>query len=652
MIIPGNIDVRGPASATDNALMRWNGATGKLAQNGIVTEADDTGTLTGPIYSATTTAVGTAFTNQPANDGVEVVSADNGDTTQTVTIIGTTTGVDTVVVETVTLNGTTAVATVKTDWGVILAVKKSAATVGTVTVREASLDATITAGLTAAVLSVGVTTVAAADQPAYARTVSVVSDGATTKQIGFKGTNTSDAVIYDSQALNGATAVLSNSSFRTITEIYVGDVEAARTETVTTTGTWVIGPYTINTSTGDISGFATGAGLTLHGGGTITGASGAITITASGTNQNITLTPSGSGYTLLNGNVGIANVLPTSPLTVGAISTASSTNTSASFGTVSAHTVRIGYQATTLARSELRSTNADETAFTALAIDASTLVLQGRSGGRGLGGGLLTDDAVTILQVKKAAVATTHASAVTIINDTLATAVVPVQMSGQLSLQGTAWDTAASQTLRWFIENLPASAATPTSTLKIGHSLNGAAATYPMTLTNAGLLTATGSIFCGGGLVAGASGEIKWSGRAAFISPSGFIVKLTDNTGVAGVTFDASTDATLKVRNFANSADAAITYSLNATTAAAPTIASATTIAPTTRFVFVSGVTTIETITAPAPISTGGGSIVLIPTGVFSTGVTGNIALASTSVVSKALVMTYDTTTTKWYPSY
>jgi len=92
---------------------------------------------------------------------------------------------------------------------------------------------------------------------------------------------------------------------------------------------------------------------------------------------------------------------------------------------------------------------------------------------------------------------------------------------------------------------------------------------------------------------------------------------------------------------------------LVSTNAAAPTIASAATIAPTTQIVFVSGTTQIATITAPAPISTTGGQITIIPTGVFTTTVTGgNIALASTAVVSKALIMTYDTTTAKWYPSY
>ena len=87
-------------------------------------------------------------------------------------------------------------------------------------------------------------------------------------------------------------------------------------------------------------------------------------------------------------------------------------------------------------------------------------------------------------------------------------------------------------------------------------------------------------------------------------------------------------------------------------TSAAPTIASAATIAPTTPIAFVSGTTTINTITAPAPISAGGGSITLIPTGLFVTSITGNIALATTAIVGKALILTYDATTTKWYPSY
>ena len=180
----------------------------------------------------TTTAVGAAFTNQPANDGIEVVSDSVADVGQSLTIIGTTTGTDTVVVETVALNGTTAVSTTKVNWGVVLAVKLAPLAAGTVTVREASGNATIVT-LATTVLSAGVKTVDAADQAAYARTLKLVSDGATTKQLGLKGTDTSDAVIYDSQALTGTTVARSNSAFRTVTEIYTGDLESSRTATVT-----------------------------------------------------------------------------------------------------------------------------------------------------------------------------------------------------------------------------------------------------------------------------------------------------------------------------------------------------------------------------------------------------------------------------------
>ena len=91
---------------------------------------------------------------------------------------------------------------------------------------------------------------------------------------------------------------------------------------------------------------------------------------------------------------------------------------------------------------------------------------------------------------------------------------------------------------------------------------------------------------------------------------------------------------------------------LVANTAAAPTIASAATIAPTAPITFISGTAAVVTITAPAPISAGGGTITFIPTGAFTWTTAGNIAVAGTAVVNRALTLTYDATTTKWYPSY
>jgi hypothetical protein len=98
--------------------------------------------------------------------------------------------------------------------------------------------------------------------------------------------------------------------------------------------------------------------------------------------------------------------------------------------------------------------------------------------------------------------------------------------------------------------------------------------------------------------------------------------------------------------------DSASYSGFNANAAAAPTLASAGTITPTETVSFVSGTTTVSTITVPSSFSTGGGQITLIPTGLWATNTAGNVALATTAVVSKALIMTYDSATGKWYPSY
>ena len=134
-------------------------------------------------------------------------------------------------------------------------------------------------------------------------------------------------------------------------------------------------------------------------------------------------------------------------------------------------------------------------------------------------------------------------------------------------------------------------------------------------------------------------------------SSANLLAALTDETGTGSAVFATSPTLTTPVIGAATGTSLVLS-SFNAVSAAAPTVASATTITPTTPVAFVSGTTAVVTITAPSPISAGGGSIILIPTGVFTWTTAGNIALAGTAVVSKALTMTYDATTTKWYPSY
>ena len=110
-------------------------------------------------------------------------------------------------------------------------------------------------------------------------------------------------------------------------------------------------------------------------------------------------------------------------------------------------------------------------------------------------------------------------------------------------------------------------------------------------------------------------------------------------------------------RAYWNGADATFSGSLTlpgtiATSAVAATVPSGSTITPLKAIAFISGTTVVNTISPPSNMLLTGGTITLIPTGAFTWTTAGNIALAGTAVVSKALIMTYDYGTGKWYPSY
>ena len=82
------------------------------------------------------------------------------------------------------------------------------------------------------------------------------------------------------------------------------------------------------------------------------------------------------------------------------------------------------------------------------------------------------------------------------------------------------------------------------------------------------------------------------------------------------------------------------------------TIASASGITPTKEITYISGTAAIVTINSQPPLTAGNGTIILIPTGAFTWTTAGNIAIAGTAVVGKALHMTYVSGNAKWYPSY
>jgi hypothetical protein len=144
------------------------------------------------------------------------------------------------------------------------------------------------------------------------------------------------------------------------------------------------------------------------------------------------------------------------------------------------------------------------------------------------------------------------------------------------------------------------------------------------------------------------------TGVATFLttpSSANLRAALTDETGTGSAVFANTPTLVTPIIGAATGTSLALS-TFTAVTAAAPTLASAATIAPITPIAFVSGTAAVVTITAVVPISTGGGTITLIPTGAFTWTTAGNIAVAGTAVVNRTLTMTYDATTTKWYPSY
>lgn len=79
-------------------------------------------------------------------------------------------------------------------------------------------------------------------------------------------------------------------------------------------------------------------------------------------------------------------------------------------------------------------------------------------------------------------------------------------------------------------------------------------------------------------------------------------------------------------------------------------VASATTIIPTGSRFHVTGTTAIVNINLPW--GSYSQDITIVPDGIFTWTAAGNIALAGTAVVGKALKMTFDVSANKWYPSY
>lgn len=118
-----------------------------------------------------------------------------------------------------------------------------------------------------------------------------IADGAVTaSKLNSMGATSGQVLRYNGSAWAPATP-----STGTVTSVSVGSGLSVTNATTTPTISLTTVPVA-NGGTGTTNGSITGTG--------------ALTFTAGGTNQNVTLTPSGTGYTLLNGKVGIGTSTP------------------------------------------------------------------------------------------------------------------------------------------------------------------------------------------------------------------------------------------------------------------------------------------------------------------------------------------------------
>ena len=174
---------------------------------------------------------GLGYSNQPAGDQITIESSDALDVNVPIEVIMTTHGG----LETVTeikstdgANGTTPVDSVKMNCGLLLAVKKPV-TLGTITIKEKSGGLTICT-LLAAATSSGVVIVPDGNQQCYNAPPRFAGDAGTTKTIGVKRiVTTGTSETYAAVVLNGTAAQSLASACRRVVELYVGDLEVART---------------------------------------------------------------------------------------------------------------------------------------------------------------------------------------------------------------------------------------------------------------------------------------------------------------------------------------------------------------------------------------------------------------------------------------
>jgi hypothetical protein len=170
------------------------------------------------------------------------------------------------------------------------------------------------------------------------------------------------------------------------------------------------------------------------------------------------------------------------------------------------------------------------------------------------GGGPPADSGTSTQVVSKPGLVNVSTDGAILVNPTLATAGIPVQISPRLRFEGQAWDTddGVSRPARWTIDGRPVSGPNVGGNLLIGFMdpITGA-------LTSVWTLFSNGTLNITGGVNLGAAGYIgnlpSASGYIYFVADAQF--RFDNFNSNAGVGLDVSVNGTLRLRNRLFNAD-------------------------------------------------------------------------------------------------
>ena len=175
------------------------------------------------------------------SEAVKLVSSDAGDTMD-VDVYGI--AGDEIVKDTVTLTGTDAVNTNRTDWTEVLAIKTASAMAGNLTISDQDDNAIAT--LTTPDGWVGAIATDDSDA-ADGHAVKITAGGATTGVVGVLGTDKDDAEKYELVDFSEETIKNTLTGFKTITYLLIGaDEETTQTYSIEVSANTRIAGYTLD----------------------------------------------------------------------------------------------------------------------------------------------------------------------------------------------------------------------------------------------------------------------------------------------------------------------------------------------------------------------------------------------------------------------